>query len=392
MARSLPPGIKKIELKGRKGGRPEIRYEVLVDTGYVDGKRKLHRKRFKTEAEARTELSTVQAKVKGGSYVHPNLITVEDACAKWLESKHRIKASTLRGYKVWLAPLRKELGDTEVQKLTKHDLDTLIGKLRRGEVADHKKWTARSVNGMLGIFTAILEDMLKQGYVVRNVAKLVDRLPAEHAEMKTLTEAEMFRILDHDGRDRHLWTLALYGLRRGEIAGLKWSSVNFHAKYIVISENRVAVGSEIVSGTTKSKKSRRVLPMPEEVMEVLKVAHSRQMLERMQCGGGQSEYVASDEKGNPMNPNLLTFRWGRMLDDLGIERVRLHDARHSCATLMHLRGVPIAVIAAWLGHASAAFTMATYAHSQEDALTAAAQSFTRVATLCNTSEAEPVSS
>jgi integrase len=52
-----------------------------------------------------------------------------------------------------------------------------------------------------------------------------------------------------------------------------------------------------------------------------------------------------------------------MLDQLSIERVRLHDARHSCATLMHLRGVPIAVIAAWLGHQLAAFTMATYAHT-----------------------------
>jgi integrase len=50
-------------------------------------------------------------------------------------------------------------------------------------------------------------------------------------------------------------------------------------------------------------------------------------------------------------------RGWRMLDELGIKRVRLHDARHSCATLMHLRQVPIAVIAAWLGHANAAFTM-----------------------------------
>jgi len=64
-----------------------------------------------------------------------------------------------------------------------------------------------------------------------------------------------------------------------------------------------------------------------------------------------------------------------MPDGLGIERVRLHDARHSCATLMHLRQVPIAVIAAWLGHASAAFTLSVYAHSQDDALKAAAGSF-----------------
>ena len=90
------------------------------------------------------------------------------------------------------------------------------------------------------------------------------------------------------------------------------------------------------------------------------------------------EYVASDETGQPYHLNLLTFRWGKLLDELGIGRVRLHDARHSCATLMHLRAVPIAVIAAWLGHASAAFTLSVYAHSQNDALKAAAGIFGRV--------------
>ena len=66
-----------------------------------------------------------------------------------------------------------------------------------------------------------------------------------------------------------------------------------------------------------------------------------------------------------------------MLDTFWITRVRLHDARHSCATLMHARHVPIATIAAWLRHASAALTMAVYAHSQDDALKAAAMSFGR---------------
>ena len=72
-----------------------------------------------------------------------------------------------------------------------------------------------------------------------------------------------------------------------------------------------------------------------------------------------------------------------MLDSLKIKRVRLPDVRHSCATLMHLRGVPIAVIAAWLGHANAAFTLSTSGHSQDEALQAAA-SFARLVTLCDT--------
>ena len=116
------------------------------------------------------------------------------------------------------------------------------------------------------------------------------------------------------------------------------------------------------------------------------MAKKRQAEERLAFGPGygSGEYVACDETGQPYHPNLLTFRWEKMLDALGIERVRLHDARHSCATLMHLRGVPIAVIAAWLGHASAAFTMSVYAHSQDDALQAAASSFGRVVTTCDT--------
>jgi integrase len=94
--------------------------------------------------------------------------------------------------------------------------------------------------------------------------------------------------------------------------------------------------------------------------------------------------VACDGIGQPYKPAVLTWRWGAMLDTLKIKRVRLHDARHSCATLMHLRGVPIAVIAAWLGHANAAFTMSTYAHSQDEALQAAAMSFGRLVTFCDT--------
>ncbi len=76
--------------------------------------------------------------------------------------------------------------------------------------------------------------------------------------------------------------------------------------------------------------------------------------------------------------------WQKLLEHLGTDCVRLHDARHSCATLLHLRGTPIAVIAAWLGHASAAFTMATYAHSQDEALKTTASSFGRVVTMCDT--------
>ncbi|ORI13869.1 hypothetical protein BJD99_12180 [Rhodococcus sp. 1163] len=89
----------------------------------------------------------------------------------------------------------------------------------------------------------------------------------------------------------------------------------------------------------------------------------------------ESDYIVRLPTGLPVHPNLLTFRWKRILESAQLKHVRLHDARHTCATLMHLQGIPIVVIAAWLGHASAAFTMSVYTHSQEDALIQAASSF-----------------
>lgn len=356
----LPPQIKKVRLPSGT-----LRYELRVDTGLVNGKRKQIMRRFKTEREARNELATTLSAVIEGSYVHADKLTVEMACEDWLASKHSIKASTRSGYKVWLAPVREVLGHVELQQLTKAHLDSLISRLRSGDVPGHGKWTARSINGMLGLMGALLEDKLKQGHVIRNVAKLIDRLPSERQEMKTLSEVDMFKILDYPDRDRHLWTLALYGLRRGEIAGLKWEHVDFEKKTVNICENRVAIGKAIVAGTPKSARSRRVLPLPDDVLDVLRDAKQRI----------ESEYVAAYTDGKPYTPSMLSHRWEWMLAKLEIDYVRLHDARHTCGTVMHMRGVPIAVIAAWLGHASASFTLTTYVHSQEDALVAASQSF-----------------
>ncbi len=172
----------------------------------------------------------------------------------------------------------------------------------------------------------------------------------------------------------------------------RWPSVGqgddqLPPKSVRIVENRVVLGKQRVeSGTPKSKASRRTLPLPDDAVQALKAARQRQREERLKSGEGYGggEYVCSDEMGSPLHPDAITSRWQKLLRDMDIAYVRLHDARHSCATLMHFRGTPIAVIAAWLGHASAAFTMATYAHSQDEALKVAASSFGRVVTVSDT--------
>lgn len=144
---------------------------------------------------------------------------LDQVCEDWLASKHSLRPSTLAGHRSKLQALRDELGHVEVQKLSKAHLDRLVIRLRAGD-GNRKPWSPRSVNYLLYLITAVLDDQLKQGVnLVRTVARLVDRVPGDPQQFRTLTADEMYRILDHDCRDKHLWTLALYGLRRGSWQG-----------------------------------------------------------------------------------------------------------------------------------------------------------------------------
>src|SRR6516164_5996572 len=385
--RQLPPQIKRVELAARDGGRPVIRYQLTVAVGVVDGKRKQLRKRYKTEREARAALDAVRGDVAKGTYVHPSKITLTQAFEDWLASKHGLKPSTLHGHRVNLAPALAELGEVEVQKLSKRHLDDLVTALRAGGLASptgksRKSWSPRSVNYMLGLLTAVLRDQMRQGHVVRNVAELIDRIPADPTPPDTFTPSELQAVLAHIDGDRYAiaWQLALTGLRRGEVAGLRWSDIDLAARTLQISSTRLRFGKHLVEDTPKSRASRRTLPIPDHLAAALRAARAIQAADRLALGEeyDASGYVVVDECGAALSPHALTSRWARMLKAAGVRHIRFHDARHTCGTLMHLQDVPIAVISAWLGHASKAFTMATYVHSQPEALTLAARSFNSV--------------
>jgi hypothetical protein len=122
--------------------------------------------------------------------VHPSKVTLAEACEDWLAAKHGLKPSTLHGHRVNLAAALAELGDIEVQNLTKRHIDDLVTALRAGGLASptgksRKAWSPRSVNYMLGLLTAVLRDQMRQGHVVRNVAELVDRIPADPKQPDT---------------------------------------------------------------------------------------------------------------------------------------------------------------------------------------------------------------
>ncbi|WP_084042604.1 tyrosine-type recombinase/integrase, partial [Mycobacterium avium] len=285
--------------------------------------------------------------------------------------------------------LKQFHGDLNLQSLTKAHIDRMVTQLVKGGTTtpstkkfpkgrERKPWGPKAVNKVIAATARLLEDAHRQGLVPRNVAAHVDRVASSHQSLDTFTPGEVKQFLASltDDRLAHAWHLALTGLRRGEIAGLRWSDVDLEARTLSVTNNRVSAGGRSVENDPKSFTSRRTLPLPERLVRALRDARTRQRRERLLAGSAyrSGTYVVSNEIGDPYSPAVLSRYWREALARCGMRHLKLHGARHTAATLMHLDGVPTAVVAAYIGHNDPALTMRLYAHSQDDALRAAADS------------------
>lgn len=378
-----PDWVKPVETsKGR-------RYEVRVHGARPDGSRFQNKKRFETVEAAVAWRSTVVSELASGTHVPPSELTVKQAVDSWLLGQ-RIRPKTMSAYVTSLRPLVDALGDRRVQLVSKDDIEKVVQELLAGTSAMgtwrapeklkgkmvRAKWSPASINPMLARARSLFGDLVDQGIVVRNPAALVKSLPTTKPAMQTLDAAQVSQLLTATSADPFgiAWLLAIYGLRRGEILALVWDAVDFDANTLVIEASRIPVAGGSSTGATKTVTSTRTLPMPEDLTRALKAERQRHRILQMELGElwPGNRHIVLDNAGHAPHPDTLTHEWKDALSAAGLPHVRLHDARHSCATLMHMRGVPVAVIAAWLGHQDAGFTLRTYAHSTSDALADAA--------------------
>jgi integrase len=372
--RRLPPGARWVTLPG--GAR---RVEVVLDVGVdpATGKRRQTRRRFTTEDEARDEWAKLRSQTKSGTYVGRSALTVAAVVDEWLSGKRTsIRATTHAGYRDVLKPVINAYGALPVQRLTKRHVSELLVGLRAGTInrsngQPRRPWKPRTVNLLLFVLGDVLDDAMKQGLISRNVAGLIDRLPQTRHEMQTFTPAEVRKVLTVARTDRlePAWHLALYGLRRGEVCGLTWTDIDLKARTLSVRAARVSIDGEAVVSGPKTDRGRRTLPLSDALAKTLRkgeaTARSRPARNRVTVARLGIPHYERDR--GTATPGLADRR-ETLVKSAGVRRIRLHDARHTAGTLMHLEGVPIAVISAWLGHADAAFTMRTYVHSQNDAL------------------------
>jgi integrase len=365
-----------------------VRYRLVVDTGRDEnGRRKQLTRTFDTKREARDELSKVRHETNLGTYVRPSKETLNSHLDSYFKGATRgRRASTRRNYADAFRPVRERLGDRPLQSITKADIDDLMDwMLTAGRKRGGKPGTGlsgRTARLTLGRLTAALEMAVLEGKLVRNVAKLVT--PPEHTPRgrETWSKTEVRRFLAKAARDRlhAAWRLSLYGLRRGEVLGLRWSDIDLKARTLTVNQARVLVEYRILIEEPKSRNGKRTLPLDDELVAALTRLRRRQMDESATAGAAYQaelaglgwyqggEYVVIDELGLPVHPEWYSDEFGRLLKRAGLRRITLHDSRHTTLTLMEHAGVPISIVSKWAGHYDSAFTQKTYVHASDDDL------------------------
>ncbi|AYM40322.1 MULTISPECIES: tyrosine-type recombinase/integrase [Mycobacteroides] len=371
-------------------GARGVSYEARVSYVAPDGRRVQPKRRFKTVDEAKDWHATTMAELAAGTHTAPSDLTVRQAIEQWLAAKSaRVKPTTSDAYTAALQPVVDRYGDVPAQKITKLDVEVLITELRTG-TGERGAWKRTSINPMLARWRKVWADLHAEGILARNAVGLVEplRKPSGEPDMKvddSLSEAEVEQLVAAHGegadayaRRRELFVhLALLGLRRGELAGMRWSSIELDAETptITVQATRVPTRAGVVAqDDAKTISSRRTLPIPPHLLPILRRVRMEQVHARVRLGlrweGGSDWHVMCHDFGKALSPRTLNAWWTRSLADAGLPHRRLHASRHTAASLLALRGCPVPMIAAWLGHGDGGvLAMRTYVHTPGAVLT-----------------------
>lgn len=183
--------------------------------------------------------------------------------------------------------------------------------------------------------------------------------------------AKLFDVAKGTALEIPVFLGAFYGLRRSEVLGLKWNAIDFQnntitIKHTVTSCNLDGKRVQVARDTTKTKSSLRTLPLVPAFRDKLLEVMECQKEHRRLCGKCYNkqylEYICVDEMGNLVSPHYLTATFPKLLEKNGLRRIRFHDLRHSCASLLLANGVPMKQIQEWLGHSDFSTTANVYAH------------------------------
>ncbi|GAA1870935.1 site-specific integrase [Pseudonocardia ailaonensis] len=302
----------------------------------------------------------------------------------WVENiaAPHVRENTLAGYRVAVnVHLIPGLGAHKLDRLQPEHLERLYAKMiANGSAPGTAHQAHRTLRTALG-------EAERRGRIVRNPAQLAKAPRLEEVEVEPYSVEEVQELLRVAGKRRLAarWAIALaLGLRQGEVLGLMWTDVDFETGTMWVRRGRLRpkyahgcdgscerkagycprrIQVRAETNDTKSRAGRRAVGLPAALVVLLEHHREEQAAERLTAGQlwRDSGYVFTTPVGEPVNPNTDYHHWKRLLAEAGLRDGRLHDARHTAATVLLLLGVPERAVMGLMGWSSSAMA-ARYQH------------------------------
>ena len=373
--------------------RSESSYAIVLNLGKdpATGKRKQQWVTVKgNRREAERRLTELMHQLNIGTFIKPGRLTVKEYLQQWLQD-YCVANLSPRTHELYSYICEKHLiphiGLISLTELKPSHLQHLYSdKLSNGRSNGKGGLSNRTVQIIHITLHKALQNAVKTGLLVRNVAGAVDTPRIQRREMRVMSETDLHIFLEY-AKDTPYYTLfytSLFtGMRRAELLALRWSDID-----LKLCQLSVTRSMQYIHGATpenrisfrepKTAKSRRLIALSPSTVITLREHKTKQAELRQSLGYpplSDNDLVFSHYDGSPLLPNSVTHAWIKLVRRCGLHGIRLHDARHTHASLMLKQGVHPKIVQERLGHASIQITLDTYSHVAPGLQQAAANRF-----------------
>lgn len=371
-------------MKGHIRERSPGHWAIVIDLkDKATGRRRRKWHAFRgNKRQAQNECARLISELAAGTYIEPSKATLAAYLEIWLDDvKSRISPRTHERYsEIARKNIVPILGERRLKDLQPADISAAYSRLLEG---GHRKGGGGLSAGTVRHSHRLLKQALAQAVrwggdwaIPRNPCDAVRPPKASPAQMQTYDIEQTVELLEAI-RSSRLFTAVLLGtlcgLRRGEIAALRWGQIDLGGGSIQVVQSAEQIGTTVRYKEPKSGHGRTVALSP-MVIEELRAHRLRQAEELLRLGIKVTDesFVVAREDGEPLKPQTITHEWKRIVAKTGLPRIRFHDLRHTHATAMLLSGVNPKIAAERLGHSKVGITLDLYSHvlpgMQEDAV------------------------
>lgn len=317
-----------------------------------------------SKKQAEKKLTEILNKRDTGNYLEPDKATLTDYLDRWIIEYVMVNLSprSAEGYQdIVRAHFIPEIGNIPLSQLKPEHLQRYYAdKLDKG-------LSAQTIRHHHTLLHKALQTAIEWNLIIRNVADAVKPPRVQRKEMQTWNEVEIMQFLEaaKDSFYYEIFYLALFtGLRRSELLALRWSDIDMILGQIHINRSlHILKGGKIHFKAPKTASGRRTVALPPSALLLLNEYRQKKEVESLMLNIPiQDSDLVFNNLGKPVLPLTVSHAWSKLVKKTGLKYIRLHDARHSHASLLLKQGIHPKIVQERLGHSSIVITLDTYSH------------------------------